>query len=86
MAQYSIEELSQIPDLANYPLPLALYKELNLPVPSIPTFKEFLVSYQTAMFHPSSEPGETRPPAEGGNREMPATEAPKDETSDAHPQ
>ena len=74
MEQYSVDDLKQIPDIASYPLPKALYKELGLPLPTIPTLREYLVSYQTALFHPSTEPAETRPPAEGGLREMPVEE------------
>ena len=72
-----ISDLKQIPDIANYPLPKALYKELDIPLPTIPTLREYLASYQTAIFHPSTEPGETRPPAEGGIRIMPEPEQPK---------
>ena len=71
MEQYSVEDLKLIPDIANFPLPKALYKELGLPLPTIPSLREYLASYQTAIFHPSTETGETRPPAEGGIREMP---------------
>ena len=75
MDNVDVNELrTKIPDLHKYPLPEAIYKGLNLPAPSVHTFSEFLRSYQAALFHPSTEPGETRPPAEGGIREMPASE------------
>lgn len=82
----TIDALRQIPDISSYPLSEALYKELGIPKPEIQSFQQYLRAYQTAIFHPSSQPGETRPPADDKIRILPTPDSPSHQDEQQQPQ
>ena len=65
------EEFKKLPDWERFPLPKCLYEKFNIPPPKPITIDQYfreLTGFETIL---GGAGGETRPPAEGGLRQMP---------------
>lgn len=68
-----MEEFMKLPDWKRFPLPESLYTKFNLPKPQAVSINEYLQNHDPAVCFAPGETEETRPPAEGGVRIMPAS-------------